>query len=345
MNTDRERGAPDPLVSVCIANFNGEQLLDQCLESVYAQTLPYPVEIIVHDDASSDASLAVLRSRHPRVEVIESSKNVGYCLANNRMALRARGRFLLLLNNDATLRPDALEVLVDAAGGQPELTVLSLPQYDPESGALVDRGVRLDVFHTPMPSRLPGRDNLAYVQGACLFIGRSAWMALGGFPEWMVSNVEDTYLCLLARLKGGAVSVVERSGYLHRQGTSFGGNRVVDGKLQTSYRRRYLSERNRACLVLVCTPTWAAWPWFLIHLAVLALEGFALCALMRDAGVWTRIYWPAIKGAVGLLPTLIKARSAAQAGRVMGFWSYVGLLDKIPQKLRVLVRHGLPDLT
>ena len=66
---------------------------------------------------------------------------------------------------------------------------------------------------------------------------------------------------------------------------------------------------------------------------------------MRDSRVWTRVYQSAIKGAVGLLPTLLRARGVAQAGRVMGFWSYVGLLDKVPQKLRVLFRHGLPRLT
>ena len=213
MSAQRDEAASTPSVSICIANFNGEHLLDACLESIYAQTLESPVEIIVHDDASSDASLAVLESRHPRVEVIASEENVGFCMANNRMARRARGRFLLLLNNDATLRPDALEVLVASMEGQPELSILSLPQYDQETGGLVDRGVRLDMFHTPIPTRQPGRTDLAYVQGACLFIRRSAWMALGGFPEWMVSNVEDTYLCLLARLRGslsGAAIFIDR---------------------------------------------------------------------------------------------------------------------------------------
>lgn len=345
MSAEDALGTQTPLVSICIANFNGEQLLDECLESVYAQTLKAPVEILVHDDASSDGSLGVLRSRHASVEVIESKQNVGYCLSNNRMAERASGEFLLLLNNDATLQPDALEVLVESAKAGPALCILTLPQYDRQSGCLVDRGVRLDFLYTPVPNREVGCKRLAYVQGACLFLRRSAWTRLGGFPAWMVSNVEDTYLCLLARLKGGDVRVVEQSGYRHRQGASFGGNRSAGRELRTSYRRRHLSERNRACLVLVCTPTWIAWPWFFMHLMALTLEGFMLSALMRNFQVWKRIYWPALRESIGLLETLCRARVHAQSGRAISFWAYVRLFDKVPHKLRMLLRHGLPRLS
>ena len=95
-----------PLCSICIANFNGENLLVDCIESVLAQQGEIPVEILVHDDASTDTSVALLRERYPDVILIESTENVGFCIANNRLAERARGRYLLLLNNDAALAPD-----------------------------------------------------------------------------------------------------------------------------------------------------------------------------------------------------------------------------------------------
>gem|GEM_PF-3707662 len=76
-----------------------------------AQAFAAEVEIIVHDDASTNASAAHIRTHHPDVRLIESAENVGFCIANNRMAAAARGRYLLLLNNDATLLPDALETL------------------------------------------------------------------------------------------------------------------------------------------------------------------------------------------------------------------------------------------
>jgi GT2 family glycosyltransferase len=302
------------------------------------------VEILVHDDASTDGSVVLLQQRHPRVTVITGEANVGYCISNNRLAQRARGEFLLLLNNDAALQAGALQSLLNAAQGGRDMDVFTLPQYDWSSGALVDRGVRMDFLYTPVPNRAMHCTQLAYVQGACLWIRRESWERLGGFPDWMGSNAEDMYLCLLARLHGGGIHVVEGSGYVHRQGTSFGGNRVAGGRLQTSYRRRYLSERNRACTLLVCTPSWVAWPWSAFDVLALAVEGLLVTLLTFDRRVWTGIYGPAIGSALRLIPTLRGARRTAQAGRVLGFWGYVRMLHWMPQKLRVLLGHGVPKL-
>ena len=45
-----------PVVSVCIANYNGREVLAECLESVFAQRFAGTLEVIVHDDASTDGS-------------------------------------------------------------------------------------------------------------------------------------------------------------------------------------------------------------------------------------------------------------------------------------------------
>ena len=114
----RETGAIKqgvPLVSVCIANYNGMEVIDDCLQSVLEQEGSIPVEILVHDDASGDASVAHIRGHYPHVKLIVSESNVGFCVANNRMAAEARGKYLLLLNNDAALYPDALQTLLSEA--------------------------------------------------------------------------------------------------------------------------------------------------------------------------------------------------------------------------------------
>ena len=111
--------------TVCIANYNGEDLLDTCLASVFAQEWPGSVQVIVHDDASTDRSLDVLAT-WPDVELIASDANVGFCIANNRMVAASRGQFVLLLNNDAALMPGALATLL-AEAVQPFLD-RTLPQ-------------------------------------------------------------------------------------------------------------------------------------------------------------------------------------------------------------------------
>ncbi len=61
------------------------------------------MEILVHYDASTDGSVAHVRERYPDVTQIESDTKIGFCIANNPMMTRARGQFILLSNNDASL--------------------------------------------------------------------------------------------------------------------------------------------------------------------------------------------------------------------------------------------------
>src|ERR1700741_345371 len=104
-----------PTVSVCIANYNGMSIIDACLRSVLNQDCDFSIEIIVHDDASSDESVTHIRKHYPDVVLIDSPQNVGFCVSNNRMVNAANGTYILLLNNDAELFPDALRTLHENA--------------------------------------------------------------------------------------------------------------------------------------------------------------------------------------------------------------------------------------
>ncbi|HYD33543.1 MAG TPA: glycosyltransferase, partial [Methylophilaceae bacterium] len=207
-----------PVVSICIANYNGIPIISECLDSVFAQQGDIPVEIIVHDDASTDGSVEFLRRNYPGIRLIESESNVGFCVSNNRMAEAANGEYLLLLNNDAALFPDAIVSLLAKAKDINESAILGLPQYDADSGELLDVGSLLDPFLNPIPNLEPTRTEVGMVMGACLWIPRSLWQSLGGFPEWFGSVGEDLYLCCIARLKGYPVAAAASSGYLHYVG-------------------------------------------------------------------------------------------------------------------------------
>ncbi len=333
-----------PVCSVCIANYNGAAILADCIDSVLQQQGGPTVEIIIHDDASTDDSVAFLRARYPQVELLVSETNVGFCIANNRMVAHARGEFVLLLNNDAALYPDALASLFAAARDQQPAGILTLPQYDWQSGALVDRGCLLDPFYNPVPNLDPARKDVAYAIGACLFLPRQVWNELGGFPEWIGSIGEDAFLCCLARLRGLQVSAVTTSGYRHRQGASFGGNRADNGKLSTTYRRRALSERNKTAVMVVCTPTWLVWPLLVLHVILLTLEGIFLTALKRDWRIWRDIYGHALAGTMRAFGALIGRRRSVQASRSVRLLEYLRAFVWMPQKLRLLFRHGAPEI-
>lgn len=334
-----------PLISVCIANYNGMEVIDDCLRSVLEQEGRIPVEILVHDDASGDGSAAYIRNRYPHIRLIESPENVGFCISNNRMAAAARGKYLLLLNNDAALYPDALKTLLSEANRLDRPAILGLPQYDAASGELVDIGSLFDPFLNPVPNLNPLRGEVGMVIGACLWVPKELWEELGGFPEWFGSIAEDMYLCCRARLAGYAVRALAVSGYRHWQGKSFGGNRVAGSHLATTFRRRALSERNKTFVLTICHPGPLLF-WLLpLHLALIHLEGLLLTLIKSDSTVWYRIYAPLLPALWRQRHKLLTMRRDTQSQRKATLRAWLAPFSWIPWKFKMLIRHGLPNLT
>ncbi|MFK2879006.1 glycosyltransferase family 2 protein [Rhodanobacter hydrolyticus] len=333
-----------PDCSVCIANYNGAALLTECLESVLTQQGSHNIEVIVHDDASTDDSLALLKQRYPQVDIIASQQNVGFCIGNNRMVARARGKYVLLLNNDATLAPDAIQHLLGEATKIDGQAILTLPQLDWENDTLVDRGCLLDPFCNPIPNLDPRRDEVAYVIGACLWCSRDTWHELGGFPDWMGSIGEDLYLCGVARLHGIPVRALRSSYYRHRQGATFGGNRA-DAGLHTSIRRRKLSEHNKTRALMILTPTLLMWPLLFAHLIALLIEGLILSLLRRNTTLLHEVYLPAFASPFREGGFLRARRREIQATRTISIAKWFSTVSWQLRKLTMLVRHGMPKIS
>jgi glycosyltransferase involved in cell wall biosynthesis len=333
-----------PLISVCVANYNGIGVIDQCLTSVAGQAGDLPVEVIVHDDASTDDSVAHVLRHHPGVRLIASRENVGFCTANNRMASMARGRYLLLLNNDATLFPDALQTLLDAAKRVAQPAILGLPQYDAYSGELIDIGSRLDLFLNPVPNKSPDAADVGMVSGACFWIDRSLWEELGGFPEWFGSIAEDLYLCCRARLAGHLVIALGSSGFRHWVGRSLGGGKVVGGRLVTTLGRRALSERNKLYVMAVTYPPPMLQLVLPVNLVLLLLEGMVLALLNRRWRLCNDIYISSMKSLWRQRTKLRRVRSESQRQRRVGLRDFFRGSGLLPHKLRLLLKHGAPQI-
>lgn len=335
---------PTPDISICIANYNGETYLSACLESVYAQQDSFRFEVLLHDDASTDASLTLVRSHYPDVRIIESDANVGFCISNNRMVDAARGRFLLLLNNDARLRPGSLRTLLAYAESGHADDVLGLPQHTLVDGALVDRGYCTDPFLNPIPIHSDGTHEVGVATGACLWIPRPVWNAVGGFPPWFESVAEDIFLCMAARLLGHRVVVLDGPGFDHWIGKNLGGGKVVAQRLRTTVRRRALSERNKTAVMLMCYPAPALFLLLPLHALFLAIE--ALFLLLSGGGYdkLARIYAP-IPGWLWQNRTAWRARRARlMQQRIVGSHVFFSQTSWLPHKLRMLLRHGKPEL-
>ncbi|WP_164931953.1 glycosyltransferase [Janthinobacterium sp. 17J80-10] len=334
-----------PVVSVCVANYNGMAYIDACLRSVLEQDVSFSIEIIVHDDASTDGSVAHIRTHYPQVVVIESSANVGFCVANNRMAEKAKGQYLLLLNNDAELFSDAIGILFQEAQSCAQPSVLGLPQYDATTGMLIDRGSLFDPFLNPFPNLDPQRSDVGMIIGACFWIPRSLWISLGGFPEWFGSMAEDMYLSSLARLQGYPVRALTNSGFRHWVGASFGGGKVRGNKLVTSAKRRALSERNKTYVMALTYPPPLLYAILPLHFTLLMFEGVLLALIKMETKILKDIYLNCFIQLWRERARLRQLRRQIQTGRAIGIRDFLKTHTLIPHKLRMLIRHGMPKVT
>jgi len=104
---------PSPRVAAIVPNYNGREMLRECLDSLMAQD-HLPDEIIVVDNGSADGSVDMLRSDYPGVRVIALERNMGFSVANNIASRQTGCDLLLLVNNDCIAPPEWTSVLLGA---------------------------------------------------------------------------------------------------------------------------------------------------------------------------------------------------------------------------------------
>lgn len=111
-------------ISVVIPNWNGQDHLPTCLNSLRAQT-HQTFEVIVADNASSDNSRELLSSEYPEVQVIALDHNAGFAAACNAGMRTALGGILVLLNNDTEVEHDWLAEVASAFKRHPEAGIIA----------------------------------------------------------------------------------------------------------------------------------------------------------------------------------------------------------------------------
>jgi len=196
-----------PLAYVLVLNWNGRRYLDDCLGSLSVSTRPN-TRLLLVDNGSTDGSADYTRERFPEVEVLALSRNLGFCGGNNagaRYALERGARWIVLLNNDTRVEPDALARLLEAGEADPEAGVLggTVRMFDhPDS--LNSTGVDLNLwgygrdrdYAAPAAQvHRPAGDVLA-VSGCFLAVRREVLERVGFLDERFFAYYEDVDFCL-----------------------------------------------------------------------------------------------------------------------------------------------------
>lgn len=99
-------------LTTVICNYNTRDDLARVLESLTATTRDLAHEIIVVDNASRDGSADMVRAQFPAVQVLESGTNLWFSGGNNLGMRAAQGKYVLILNPDTIIPPEALATLV-----------------------------------------------------------------------------------------------------------------------------------------------------------------------------------------------------------------------------------------
>jgi glycosyltransferase involved in cell wall biosynthesis len=103
------------LISILITSYNREQYLAEAIESVISQN-SNDFELIICDDCSTDASFSIIQSyasKDNRIRIFRGEKNIGQFPNRNKAASLANGKLLIYVDSDDSLKPDALQYIVD----------------------------------------------------------------------------------------------------------------------------------------------------------------------------------------------------------------------------------------
>jgi GT2 family glycosyltransferase len=110
-----------PDISVVLVSFNTRDLLRDCLSTLRTETVGLCSEVFVVDNVSRDGSADMVAAEFPEVKLIRTSVNLGFGGANNQAFPLAAGRYVVLLNTDAFLKPMALRRSIDAMDADPRI--------------------------------------------------------------------------------------------------------------------------------------------------------------------------------------------------------------------------------
>jgi GT2 family glycosyltransferase len=112
----------ESLISIVIANYNGESYLSECLDALAGQSYGN-IEIIVVDNASQDGSTTLIEQRYPHVRLVRRDGNDGFAAAVNAGIRAGRGEFVVILNNDTRVEPDFIAELYSALSEEPNASM------------------------------------------------------------------------------------------------------------------------------------------------------------------------------------------------------------------------------
>jgi GT2 family glycosyltransferase len=275
------------LVSYCVVNTNGRELLLACLDAI-ERTTPSDLEheILVLDNASDDGSADAVRALGRDLRLIALDRRVGKAANDSRLLKEARGEFCLLLNEDSELQPGAVAALLGALQSDRDAAAAGAQLRTPD-GREVPCAWRLPSAETALAGAFflhrrytvesggTGTRPVGWVQSSAMLVRREAaeqvdWLD----PEFFVYS-DETDFCKRLQDAGWKILYVPSARAVHHdqmaQDASGAERRIVEYHRN---RNRYLRKHLGRVEAFLMRPV-LAWPYLLRAVAAVFLPGHA----------------------------------------------------------------------
>jgi N-acetylglucosaminyl-diphospho-decaprenol L-rhamnosyltransferase len=273
------------LVSYCVVNTNGRDLLLACLRAIERATPPdLEHEILVLDNASDDGSAAAVRELDIDLRLIALERREGKAANDSRLLQEARGEYCLLLNEDSELRPGAVAALLGALHTDRRAAAAGAQLLAPD-GREVPCAWRLPSASTALAgalflhrratveSRGSGTSAVGWVQSSAMMVRREAAREVSWLdPEFFVYS-DETDFCKRLWDAGWKILYVPSARAVHHdqmaQDAAGAERRIVEyHRNRDRYARKHLG-RVEAFLMRPVL----AWPHLLRAIAAIFLPG------------------------------------------------------------------------
>jgi GT2 family glycosyltransferase len=269
-----------PEVSVVMVVFRTGPALFNAIPHVLAE--PLVDEFVVVDNGSTPEDEIILQQiadREPRFRLVQGHGNIGFARGCNLGARTAKGRHIVILNPDAYLQPGCISALIAAGEQFPSPTVVGArvlntdgtEQRGGRRGEVTPVTTLLSFSHLSLSlpflrkfeihledETLPdGPIPVPTISGACFYMAREDFHALGGFDERYFLHVEDVDICWRARRMGGAVVFQPAATVVHLGSTSLKHPVIVEyhkGRGLTRYFRKRADNPWRFALAVALGP-------------------------------------------------------------------------------------------
>jgi GT2 family glycosyltransferase len=298
-----------PAISVIILNYDGRDWLPDCLDALAAQQDAPDSETLIVDNGSRDDSVDLVRTRYPRVRVIETGTNLGFAAGNNAGARDARGAWLAFLNNDTIADRAWLSELTREAAAHPECALITSRLVYMHDASIVDSagdgylraGGAFKHGHGAAASAFAASREVFGACGGAFMIRRDAFEALGGFDPRFFMVYEDVDLSYRARLRGMRVWYAANAVVRHAGSGSLG---------TVTARAVFYGQRNLEWTWIKNTPRSLLLRTAVSH-AIYSLTGIAHYIRIGRGGAALGGKWAALRA----LPQVLADRRRIQASR------------------------------